>query len=214
MEDDGAKAEAGQKAEFTEVLSAMKCLKDNKSPGPDGLPTELLKQGGCLITRHLHKLIYYIWQNEKIPQEWKDYNIVTIYKKKGNKSMCGNSKGISLLSVAGKVLSKIMLSRLINHITEDILPESQCCFMKEWSTLDMISVALQIQRKCREQNKNLYNTFIDLTKAFDTVNREALWTILRKFGVSQKLLSILHQLHNGMQLHVHLLTVSNHHLSL
>lgn len=87
MEDDGATAEAGQKAKFTEVLSAMMSLKDNKSPDPDGLPTEFLKQGGCLITRYLHKLIYYIWQNEKIPQEWKDYNIVIIYKKKGNKYM-------------------------------------------------------------------------------------------------------------------------------
>lgn len=60
---------------------------------------EFLKQ-----TRQLHKLIHNIWQNETIPQDWKDCNIVTIYKKKGNKSTCGNNHGISLLFVAGKVL--------------------------------------------------------------------------------------------------------------
>ena len=63
----------------------------------------------------------------------------------------------------------------------------------------MIFTARQIQEKCREQNKDLFITFIDLTKAFDTVNREILWSILRKFGVPPKFLNILIQLHTGMQ---------------
>lgn len=59
-----------------------------------------------------------------IPQEWKDCNTVTNYKKKGDKSTCGYSYGISLLSVAGKVLLRIMLSCLTTYIIEDILPET------------------------------------------------------------------------------------------
>ena len=184
---------------FTEVLSAIRSLKNNKCAGPDGLPAEILKAGGYLLMRQLFHFICNTWQNETLPQEWKDSNIVTIYKKKGDKSSCGNSRGISLLSVAGKVLAKIMLSRLTTHITEDILPETQCGFRKNRSTLDMIFAARQVQEKCREQDKDLYITFIDLTKAFDTVNREILWIILKKFGTPPKFLNILKQFHTGMQ---------------
>ena len=174
---------------FIEVLSAVRSLKNNKSAGPDGLPAEILKKGGYLLTRQLHHLICNIWRNETLPQEWKDSHIVTIYKRKGDKSSCGNSRGISLLSVAGKVLAKVMLFRLTTHITEDILPETQCGFRKNRSTLDMIFAARQVQEKCREQNKALYITFIDLTKAFDTVDREILWIVLHKFGVPPKFLN-------------------------
>lgn len=62
----------------------------------------------------------------------------------------------------------------------------------------MIFIERQNQEKCQEQNKALYITLIDLIKAFDTVNQEILWTILRKFGVPTKFLSILQQFHNGM----------------
>lgn len=184
---------------FTEVLSAVRSLKNNKSAGPDGLPAEILKKGGYLLKRQLHHLICKIWQNETLPQEWKDSNIVTIYKRKGDKSSCDNSRGISLLSAAGKVLAKIMLFRLTMHITEDILPETQCGFRQNRSTLDMVFAARQVQEKCREQNKDLYITFIDLTKAFDTVDRDILWRILQKFGVPPKFLGILKQFHSGMQ---------------
>lgn len=184
---------------FTEILSAVRSLKNKKSPGPDGLPGEILKKGGYLLLRQLYHLICKIWQSETLPQEWKDSNIVTIYKRKGDRSSCGNSRGISLLSTAGKILAKLMLLRLTTHITEDILPETQCGFRKNRSTLDMIFTARQVQEKCREQNKDLYITFIDLTKAFDTVDREILWTILQKFGVPPKFLSILKQFHSGMQ---------------
>jgi len=64
----------------------------------------------------------------------------------------------------------------------------------------MIFVARLLQEKCREQSRDLYLAFIDLTKAFDTVNRELLWQIglLRKFGCPPAFLTILQEFHNGM----------------
>ena len=55
-----------------------------------------------------------------MPQEWKDATIITIYKNKGDKAECGNSRRISLLSVAGKVMAKILLKRLIKYVAEPI----------------------------------------------------------------------------------------------
>ena len=65
---------------------------------------------------------------------------MTIYKRKGDKSDCGNSRGISLLSVAGKVLARVMLQRLLAQVAEIVLPESQCGFRRGRSTIDMIFI--------------------------------------------------------------------------
>ena len=155
---------------FLEVLSAVRTLKNN-SPGSDNIPAELLKQGGYLCTRTLHHYITKVWADENIPQQWRDVSIVTIFKNKGDKVVCGNHRGISLLAVAGKVLAKVMLQRLIKNITESILPESQCGFRKNRSTVDMVFTTRQLQEKCREQHKYLFMAFVDLSKAFDTEER-------------------------------------------
>ena len=62
----------------------------------------------------------------------------------------------------------------------------------------MIFVARQQQERCREQHQDLYMTFVDLTKAFDTVNRDLLRNILRKFGCPPTFIAILQQFHTGM----------------
>ena len=62
----------------------------------------------------------------------------------------------------------------------------------------MVFVLRQLLEKSREHHKDLYIAFIDLSKAFDTVNRELLWKYLCKLGVPPKFLSILQQLHDGM----------------
>ena len=63
----------------------------------------------------------------------------------------------------------------------------------------MIFVLRQIEEKCREQNTGLYSTYVDLTKAFDTVSRDGLWKILARLGCPPKFLTILRQLHEGQQ---------------
>ena len=63
----------------------------------------------------------------------------------------------------------------------------------------MIFVLRQIQEKCREQNMDLYATFVDLAKAFDNVSRDGLWKIRARLGCPPKFLTILRQLYEGQQ---------------
>ena len=182
---------------FLETTNAIKLLKNNKAPGPDGLPSELFKAGGYTLHTKLHELMLLIWNNEQVPADFVKSDIITIYKNKGDRSQCENSRGISLLPVASKILTRIMLIRLCKHISEVILPETQCGFRKDRSTCDMIFSLRQLQEKCNEQNKDLYVAFIDLAKAFDTINRELLWAVLKKFGTPPKFLAVLKQLHDN-----------------
>ena len=75
-----------------------------------------------------------------------------------------------------------MLIRLLTYVVDTVVPESQCGFHRARSATDMIFVARLLQEKCREQHRDLFIAFIDLTKAFDTVNRDLLWQVLGKFG--------------------------------
>ena len=181
-----------------EVRAAMKSLKNGKSPGKDSIPGEVLRCGGDEVLHRLHHLILDVWETEEVPQAWKDARIVSIHKKRGDKAECGNSRGISLLSISGKVLARVLLARLKRHIVDDVCPESQCGFRGERGTIDMIFVSRQLQEKCREQHRNLCMAFIDLTKAFDTVNRNMLWCVLRKFGCTRKFVAVTRAFHDDM----------------
>ena len=117
-----------------------------------------------------------MWDEEAITQQFKDASIIHLYKK-GNRQLCDNYRGISLLAIAGKILARVMLNRLIVHLEHGLLPKSQCGFRGGRGTVDMIFAARQLQEKCQEQYDDPFITFIDLTKAFDTVCREGILLI-------------------------------------
>ena len=137
----------------------MKC---NKASGGDGIPAEVYNMEGQPPVHHLHRLFLKILDNEEVPQELKDASIVTIFKN-GSRTECVNYSGISLLSVAGKILA-IFLNRL-QPLLESIIPETQCGFRPGRGTTDMMFSVRQVQDKCREQGRDLCLAFIDLTNA-------------------------------------------------
>ena len=124
--------------------------------------------------------------------------IVTLYKNKGDRSECNSYRGISLLSIVGKVFARVILARL-QVLAARVYPESQCGFRAGRSTIDMIFSVRQLQEKCQEQNKPLFLAFLDLTKAFDLVSRSGLFQLLKKIGCPPKLHSIIESFHTDMQ---------------
>ena len=81
-----------------ETTAAIKKLSSGKAAGPDALDAEIYKYGCINLTKSLVKLFNDIWDSRAVPQEF----IVHIYKRKGDKSICDNHRGISLLCIAGE----------------------------------------------------------------------------------------------------------------
>ena len=196
--------------ELAEIEKAISSLSSGKSPGDDGIPAEVFSSGGPALVNRLLELFQAMWTKEELPQEMKDASVIHLYKKKGNRQVCDNHRGISLLVIGGKILARILLDRLQAHLESadqgpilatqvGLLPETQCGFRQGRGTIDMIFTARQLQEKCREQNVGLYTTFIDLTKAFDTVSREGLWKVMSKFGCPTKFINMVRLFHDGMQ---------------
>ena len=172
-----------------EVDLAIDKLKSHKSPGIDQIPTELIKAGGRTIFLEIHKYITSIWKKEKLPEEWKESIIVPIHKKV-DKTDCNNYRGISLLPTTRKILSHILLSRIIPYAKE-ISRDHQCGFRRNRSTIDHIFCIRQILEKKWEYNEEVHQLFIDFKKASDSVRREVLYKILIEFGIPRKLVRLI-----------------------
>jgi len=91
-----------------EVKIAFNSLKNWKALGPDNIPAELMKYGGKKMHMSILKICQKIWEEEQILEDLKKARIIPIHKK-GDKTECGNYRGISLLNSAYKVLSKVPL---------------------------------------------------------------------------------------------------------
>ena len=187
---------------LAEVELVVKQINSRKAPGIDGIPVEMLQTGSKSVLRVVHELIVKSWGGTPIPQDWIDGILVSLYKGKGEKSICDHYRGITLLESVGKVLARLLLNRLTEAICPAVIPESQSGFRSGRGTVDMIFSVRQVQEKCIEQQMPLYQVFVDLTKAFDTVNREALWRILTKIGCPPTFVNMFKELHRNMKARV------------
>ena len=130
--------------ELSKAIDRLTCI---KASGSNGIPPEVLKSGKPALLQPLHDLLCLCWKHCYIPQDIRDANIVTLYKNKGDRSDCNNYRGISLLSIVGKVLARVFLCRL-QALASRVYPESQCGFRAGRSTVDMIFSLRQLQEKC------------------------------------------------------------------
>ena len=99
---------------WTEVKSAILKLKSRKVPGEDGIPAEALKTDCTVLIDTLHSLFVTIWSTETIPMNWHTTIILPI-PKGGDLTLCSNYRGISLLDVAAKIFSAILLKRFASE---------------------------------------------------------------------------------------------------
>ena len=179
---------------ISELVETLKHTDAGKAPGTDEIPADL-KWNSSLLP-YLYNLLCISWRTGKFPAATKDAKIITLFKK-GDKGDCNSYRGISLLSVTGKVFARVLLATL-KQVASRIYPESQCGFCSRCSTVGMIFSVRQIQEKCREELQPLHIAFVDLTKAFDRVSRHGLFAILQKLGCPPTLLSLTRSLHDSM----------------
>ena len=85
-----------------EVEMAIEKLKRYKTPGIDQIPAELIKAGGRTICFEVHKCINSVWNQEELPEQWKESVILPIYDR-GGKTNCSNYRGVSLCHLPSKL---------------------------------------------------------------------------------------------------------------
>ena len=178
-----------------EIGAALIKLKSNKSPGPDGLPNEFFKHANTDLWRKILYLFNKILDEQSVPNCFQTAYCFPLYKK-GDINSPNNYRGISFLNTIGKIFSSVILHRLtLWAYNENILAESQAGFRPHYSTMDNISVLLNlIDLRLAKPKQKLYVFFIDFTAAFDSINRSLLIYKLIQTGVSTKVTRLIENL--------------------
>ena len=137
-----------------------------------------------------------LWENtELVPQKYKDAKVISLYKK-GDQMDPGNYRSLFMLEREGKLFCKILKER-IDDMTVMRLDRYQFGFRKGRSTLQAIWLLRNLVQTAREEKTDLYMVFIDLVKAFDSVDRGALMNTLIEDGVNNPMRSLIWNIHSG-----------------
>ena len=160
-----------------EVKWALGSITMNKVSRGDRVPAELFQIVKDNAVKVLHSICQQIWKTQQWPQNWKRSVFIPI-PKKGNAKECSNYHTTALISQASKVMLKILQARLQQYVTRE-LPHVQAEFRKGRGTRDQIANICGIIEKAREFQKNIYFCFMGYAKAFDCVDHNKVWKILK-----------------------------------
>jgi sorting nexin-29 len=171
------------------VKYSIQKLNNNRAPGPDGLNKELFKTEENKLIGRLWKVTEKIWMEEKIPKQWEEGLICPTYKK-GDRLMCENCHGISLLNTAYKVFSNVLFQRL-QPCEETLVGNYHCGFRNGKSTSYQLHSMRQILEKMREHGVSTLNLFVDFKAAYDSSDRTQLFKAMEEFQIPRKLRSLV-----------------------
>ena len=157
----------------------------NKATGGDGIPVELFQILKDDTVKVLHSIGQQIWKTQQWPQDWKSFIPIL---KKGNAKECSN---YCTISHASNIIAQNLQARIQQYVNCE-LPDVQAGFRKGRG--DQIANICWIMENAREFQKNIYFCFIDYAKAFDCVDHNKLWKILKEMGISDHLTFLLRNL--------------------
>jgi len=179
-----------------EVKQGLGSVTTNKASRGDGIPVELFQILKDDAVKVLLSICQPIGKTRQGPQDWKRSVFIPI-PMKGNAKEYSNYHTIAL-SHASKVILKILQARLQQYVN-CVLPDVQVGLRKGRGTRDQIANILWIIEKAREFQKNIYFCFIDYAKAFDCVDHNKLWGILKEMEIPDHLTCLLRNLYTSQE---------------
>ena len=127
----------------------MRKLKNGKTAGEDDVTGEMVKGGGDMVVDWIWRLFNMAFESGVVPEDWRSAVIVPLYKSKGNMTECKNYRGISLLSVAGKIYTGILVDR-VSRVTKGLIDDEEGGYRSERGCVDLIFALKEIGEKVKD----------------------------------------------------------------
>ena len=183
------------------VYKKLKCLKKNKSAGPDGFHPRVLWECADTLKVPLALIFNKSLNESKLPSEWKFGNVKALYKNKGRRNDPGNYRPISLTSVIGKIMESIIKDAIVEHfMRNDMFCDQQHGFVPGRNCITQLLCCLEEWTMLLDDKYPLDILYLDFKKAFDSVPHKRLITKLESYGIRGRLLSWIENfLHNRKQ---------------
>ena len=180
-----------------EVMSVIQSLKFGKAAGHDDLVNEALKNAPAIFHQHLTTLYNRVMNQSQVPKAWNRGRVVLVHKK-GDASEVNNYRPITVLTCMNATYSKVINARLTKVVeVHRLLGEVQNGFRKDRSGSDSSFTLNTILWKSLAKKKKVHLSFMDLQKAYDSVDRGILWQKMRKLGFGGKFLEAIKCMYEG-----------------
>ncbi len=158
-------------------------IKDLKNGKASDIPITVIKKSSHIISPHLAFHFNTLMQNGLFPQKLKLAKVTPIFKK-GNEELIENYRPISILPIFGKIFEKIIYTRLYSFFTsQGLMQQKQFGFREGHSTSHALNCSVDLIRKALQQKQHVLGIFIDLSKAFDTLDHSILLDKLHSYGI-------------------------------
>lgn len=183
-----------------EIKRSFSSLKNGKSPGDDRILNEFLKATFPFLESFYLRLFNNVLESGQVPNSWNSGVIIPIFKGKGDPKDPSNYRGITLVSSLGKAFTKIINNRLEKFSEKyNIINENQAGFRSDRSTIDQIFVLQNLIDMALSEKRKIYVAWVDFRKAFDSVNRSALFCKMINEGISGKIVNLVKNMYRGVQ---------------
>ena len=187
-----------------ELENALSNLSKYKSPGPDKVTNEMLQNLGTKAKGKLLGLFNNSWTTGKVPQIWREADMVPVYKKGKDKTKASSYRPISLTSCIGKLMERMINARLMWHLEKNkLISPEQAGFRAHRSTEDQVTYISQKIEDAFQDKKHTLAVWIDMEKAFDKVWNDGLRLKLKQNKVKGHMYQWISQYLNNRKARVH-----------